>query len=248
MNSATSDYERAARALGSAPRAFALTGAGISVESGIPDFRSANGIWAKYPPEKFATIDAFLARPDDVWRMWRELAAGLAGAAPNPAHIALAQLEQQGKLEAVVTQNIDNLHQRAGSQRVIEYHGNGGRLFCMKCHRRSPLVLEALGEGAPRCACGGLLKPDVVLFGELIPSHALFDAEAIAQRARAVLIVGTSAQVYPAAGLPHTAKRNGAVIIECNVEPTDFTSEITDIFLPGPAGLVLPLLADALGA
>ena len=241
------DYAAAAEVLRSAGHAFALTGAGISVESGIPDFRSAGGIWAKYPPEQYATIDAFMHAPARVWAMWRELGAQLAGAAPNAAHQALARMEEIGALEAVVTQNIDNLHERAGSRRVIEYHGNAGRLVCLTCHRRSPLDTATLPPGAPRCACGGLLKPDVVLFGELIPTHALYDAEALAQRAACVLIVGTSAQVYPAAGLPITAKRRGAVIIECNLEPTDFTGSVTDIFLQGPATETLSDLLAAIG-
>lgn len=245
MDIATENFARAATQLRRAAHAFALTGAGISVESGIPDFRSAAGLWAKYPPEEFATIDAFRANPDKVWRMWRSLGESLLGAAPNPAHVALAQLEAAGRIHAVVTQNIDNLHQRAGSSRVIEYHGNGGRTYCLSCHRHAPLHVEALSDAAPHCTCGGLLKPDVVLFGELIPTHALFEAEAFAQKADVVVIVGTSAQVYPAAGLPYTAKKRGAFIIECNVEPTDFTREITDVFLQGPAGTLLPQLADA---
>lgn len=248
MESTTESIARAATQLRRAAHAFALTGAGISVESGIPDFRSAAGLWAKYPPDEFATIDAFRANPDKVWRMWRALGESLLEAAPNPGHFALARLEAAGRIRAVVTQNIDNLHQRAGSARVIEYHGNGGRTCCLACHRRAPLQAAALGDAAPRCGCGGLLKPDVVLFGELIPTHALFEAEAFAQKADVVLIVGTSAQVYPAAGLPYTAKKRGAFIVECNIEPTDFTREITDVFLQGPAGTVLPQLTDAVTA
>lgn len=238
----------AAAVLKNARKAFALTGAGASVESGIPDFRSDVGLWTKYPPQEFATIDAFLANPAKVWGMWRELGGQLGAARPNPGHHALAELEAAGRIAAVVTQNIDNLHQEGGSQKVIEYHGNGRRVYCMDCHRRSPLDLAAISalDGPPRCACTGLQKPDVVLFGELIPAHAQFEAEALAQTADVVLIVGTSAQVYPAAGLPYTAHQRGALIIECNTEPTDFTDTITTHFLQGPCGQTLPRLLAAL--
>jgi len=243
------DLERAADALAGARRAFALTGAGISVESGIPDFRSANGIWAKYPPDEYASLDAFRRDPAKVWHMWRELGLGLRTANPNPGHLALANMEELGALRAVVTQNIDNLHQRAGSKKVIDYHGNAVRLHCLDCHRRRPLdTTELSNEEPPRCACGAILKPDVVLFGEMIPTYALYEAEALAQNADVVLIAGTSAQVYPAAGLPHTAKRHGAAIIECNIEKTDYTRDVTDIFLDGETGTTLPLLLSAIHA
>lgn len=238
----TKELKKAARALRGAKHAIALTGAGISVESGIPDFRSPGGLWTKYPPDEFATIDAFHANPARVWGLWRELGASLAEVVPNPAHEALAALEEQGRIGAVITQNIDNLHQRAGSQKVIEYHGNAGQTFCLKCHRRAPLDLATLPEGAPACACGGLLKPDVVMFGELIPAYALMESQTLTRRADVVLIVGTSAQVFPAAGLPYAAKDHGATIIECNIEPTEFTRRITDIFLEGRAGVMLPEL------
>lgn len=230
----------AAEAIAHATHAFALTGAGISVESGIPDFRSAGGIWSKYPPRGIRHPRRLSGESRQGLADVEGTRGDLGAAAPDPAHFALARLEALGKLHAIVTQNVDNLHQRAGSQKVIEYHGNGGRTYCMKCHRRAALDLAALGEGAPHCACGGLLKPDVVLFGELIPTHSLFDAEGLAQCADLVLIVGTSAQVYPAAGLPCTAKQHGALIVECNTEATDFTEEVTDFFLPGKAGEILP--------
>lgn len=238
--------QTAARQLARAQCAVALTGAGASTESGIPDFRSAHGIWAKYPPEEYATIDAFHRDPDKVWSMWRELGAQLQEVRPNPGHVALAEFEKMGKLEAVITQNIDNLHQAAGNTRVIEYHGNARRLFCLTCHRRAPFPAELPGTGAPRCACGGIQKPDVVFFGEIIPQFAALESEALAQRCDLMLIIGTSAQVYPAAALPHTAKRRGAVIIECNLEPTDFTASITDHFLQGPCGQTLPKLLEML--
>ncbi len=235
-------YEQAAAALKTARRAVAVTGAGISVESGIPDFRSADGLWSRFPPDEYATIDAFYADPDKVWEMWYALAENLRDVAPNPAHFALAELEDLGVLKAVITQNIDALHQHAGNGTVIEYHGNADTLFCPACHRRRGMDLGHRALGAPRCECGGYMKPDVVLFGEMIPQNALHLADSLARSCDVMLVVGTSAQVYPAAGLPRIAKESGALIVECNLEPTDFTRAITDVFLQGPAGQTLPRL------
>lgn len=237
-------FSDAARAIAGAQKVVAVTGAGASVESGIPDFRSAGGLWERYPIEEFATIHAFLRDPDRVWKLWHELGQQLLSVEPNAGHLALAELERLGRLDAVITQNIDNLHQRAGNTRVVEYHGNARRLICMSCGRLEPLEFDTIAPAAPRCACGGVQKPDVVFFGEMIPHEAMNEAEALAQTADAVLIVGTSAQVYPAAGLPYTAKEHGATVIECNVERTDFTDTITDFFLEGPAGHMLPRLVQ----
>lgn len=242
MNS--SDLAKAVEVLVAASNAIASTGAGISVESGIPDFRSEGGIWSKYPPEEYATIHAFLANPRKVWGLWRDLHAQVSGCGPNPAHLALARLEAAGRLKAVITQNVDNLHQVAGSRTVIEYHGNARRVVCLSCRHTQPLTMELYAEGTPFCVCGGLLKPDVVMFGEMIPPRAMLVAQSLAQTADVVIVVGTSASVYPAAELPQTAKRNGAFIIECNIEPTEFTDSITDIFLHGPASQTLAALAD----
>ncbi|MEX2015621.1 MAG: NAD-dependent deacylase [Candidatus Hydrogenedentales bacterium] len=224
---------------------IASTGAGMSVESGIPDFRSAGGIWEKYPPEEYATIEAFLAAPGKVWRFWNELAAQFSSCRPHAGHRALAELEQAGRLSAVITQNVDNLHQEAGSRRVIEYHGNSRRVVCLDCRAERPFDAAAERPAVPRCGCGGLLKPDVVMFGEMIPQRAMLQAEAYARAADVVLIVGTSAQVYPAAELPLTAKRNGATLIEFNVSETDFTPFV-DVFVQRPAGETLPELARQL--
>lgn len=241
-------YSKAADLLSRAQCPIAVTGAGVSVESGIPDFRSPTGIWAKYPPEEYATIDAYLANPAKVWRFWKDIAQDFADCGPNPAHYALAALEKHGHLEAIVTQNIDALHQAAGSKTVVEYHGSAQKLFCMDCGNTRPLDLQAMGDSPPRChVCDGLMKPDIVMFGELIPPEALRASAEWAQKCDAVLIVGTSAQVYPAADLPFRAKQNGARIIEANIERTTFTETITDVFLEGPAGESLPRLAAALG-
>ncbi len=238
--------QQAAEAIHNAKSVVALTGAGVSVESGVPDFRSAGGIWDLYPPEEFATIDAFQANPDKVWGMWYELGDMLAGAKPNPGHAALAELEKMGQLTAVITQNIDNLHTEAGNTNVIEYHGNARWIVCPACRRRRALEHEQRTAGAPRCECGGAMKPDVVLFGEMIPPNALIQSESHARSCDVLLVLGTSATVYPAAGIPYIAKKSGAYLIECNTERTEFTSTVTDVFLQGPAGQVLPQLVALL--
>lgn len=235
-----SPMRAAAEAFRRAKRAIAVTGAGISAESGIPTFRDAGGIWEKYPPEEYASIGNYLAAPEKVWAFWRELAAGLADCRPNPGHLALAKLEAMGLLEAIITQNVDNLHQEAGSRRVIEYHGNARYLICLDCAATEPLPKDSFPERPPDCPrCRHLMKPGVVMFGEMIPVQAMIEAEALARGCDLCLIVGTSAQVFPAAGLPEVAKRQGACVIEVNIEPTDFTFDIVDYFLQGPAGTIL---------
>lgn len=222
----------------------ALTGAGISVDSGIPDFRSAGGLWERFDPMEYATIEAFEADPRRVWLMFAELQALVVNARPNPGHVALARFEQAGMLDGIVTQNVDNLHQEAGSQQVVEFHGNGSRLRCLRCDKLvdAPAGWEP-AAGPPFCACGSALKPDVVLFGEAIPPEALVRAAELAERCRAMLIVGTSATVAPASLLPLVAKRNGALLIEINLEPTDIT-DLCDVALHDGASRCLPLLAD----
>lgn len=237
-------YLKAADAIRKTMNAIAVTGAGISVESGIPDFRSAGGLWTRYPPDQYATMDAFFRDPDKVWDMWYELADSLKKVKPNPGHYALAKLEEIGHIKAVITQNIDALHQHAGSNTVIEYHGNADQIACTACFRHRGMDLSHRDLGAPRCECGGIMKPDVVLFGEAIPEYALKTSDMLAKGCDVLIVVGTSAQVYPAASLPYLAKEKGAVIIECNIEPTSFTPVITDYFLQGPAGETLPRLVE----
>lgn len=239
------DCARAAKAIRGAACAVAVTGAGMSAESGIPTFRGEGGLWEKYPPEVFASIDAYKRDPDSVWKFWRELAELIKDCQPNPGHFALAELEQRGLLAAVITQNVDNLHQEAGSRRVIEYHGNARDLICLSCRARTSMDTNGVGEFAPRCArCGGLMKPGIVMFGEDIPRHALFEAHAWGEKCDVLIVIGTSGQVYPAAQLPYEAKSNGAFIIEVNTVPTEFTSTVTDVFLEGPCGQILPRLLE----
>lgn len=241
-------YRQAAQSLVQSSSTIAVTGAGASVDSGIPDFRSAGGIWSRFPADEYATIEAFWDDPDKVWEMWYELGETLAKAKPNAGHVALAELEAMGRLKAVITQNIDNLHEAAGSASVIEYHGNGHWIVCPSCARRRAFSLDQRVVGAPRCECGGWMKPDVVLFGETIPPQASMRAENLARHCEAMIIVGTSATVYPAAELPLIAKAHGAFVIECNVERTDFTRGITDVFLQGPAAETLPRMVEEVKA
>jgi len=239
-------YRQATEALKKAVTSVAVTGAGTSAESGIPTFREAGGIWEKYPPEEYATLNAYQRNPEKVWKFWCDLESNLGACAPNPGHFAIAEMERRGILEGVITQNIDNLHQAAGSRNVIEYHGNARWLVCLRCRHREPLDLNQHGDTPPYCSCGSLMKPDVIMFGEMIPSDALVKAASLAESCQALLVVGTSARVIPAAHLPILAHRNGAFIIEANIEETDFTSTITDAFLKGPAGETLPKLVEYL--
>lgn len=241
-------FRLAAEAIKSFDRIVAVTGAGISAESGIPTFRGDEGIWAKFPPDEYASIDAYNANPEKVWKFWLELGATLGGSRPNPAHYALAELEAMGKLRAVITQNIDNLHEAAGSKNVIEYHGNAHWIVCPRCRHRDPLDLSQHRDSPPHCFCGTLMKPDVVMFGEAIPSQALVESAHLAETCNVLIVVGTSAQVYPAARLPMLARQSGAFIIEANTEETDFTSSVTHVFLKGPAGETLPKLLDCVKA
>ncbi|HOK91206.1 MAG TPA: NAD-dependent deacylase [Spirochaetota bacterium] len=227
---------------------IALTGAGISVESGIPDFRSAGGLWDKYDPAIYASIHSFRNMPERVWEMIFELIDITERAKPNSAHLALANLEEMGLLKAVITQNIDNLHQEAGSKNVIEYHGNAKHLVCLTCGSQySPLDFDLEHKEIPHCeACGKVLKPSVVFFGEMIPPDALYNSQRYAEEADVVLVVGTSAVVYPAASIPGVVKSHGGIVIEFNLERTELTGSITDIFIQGKAGQTLPQVVNLL--
>ncbi|MBW1991417.1 MAG: NAD-dependent deacylase, partial [Deltaproteobacteria bacterium] len=225
-----------------------FTGAGISVESGIPDFRSPGGLWERFDPREYATIYAFKRNPAKVWGMLREMDAILLRARPNPAHYALAELEAKGLLIAVITQNVDNLHQAAGSRRVIEYHGNAHRFVCLECGRKRAREDLDFSRVPLYCGCGGLIKPDVVFFGEPIPPEAQAESQALAQSCDLMLIIGTSAEVAPANLLPEVAKLQGATIVESNLAPTRLSRRLTDYFLAGPAAQVWPQVMAALAA
>ena len=236
------DLDLAVKALRDASYVLALTGAGISTESGIPAFRGSQGLWERYDPEEYAHISAFLENPKKVWGMLKELYGIMKGAQPNPAHKALALLEEHGLLKGVITQNVDGLHQRAGSKRVIEFHGSGETLICLSCGRVFKTDEVSLEDLPPTCPCGGLLKPQIVFFGEPIPPQVLDEAFQEADKCDLMLVVGTSAQVYPAAQLPYKVVERGGKIVEVNLEETPLTRELSTIFLKGSASQILPRL------
>lgn len=232
---------RAAEVICRSRKTLALTGAGISVESGIPDFRSRGGLWERFDPIEYGTIEAFQADPERVWKMLDEVSTLLDQARPNRAHTGLARLQEMGLLEAIITQNVDNLHQEAGASRVIEYHGNAKTLSCLGCKQQYNAD-EREGQGPPKCNCGQILKPNVVFFGEPIPHKALQESFELATGCDTLLVLGTSGEVTPANTIPQTAKMAGATVIEINVEPTVLTHYLTDIFLQGKAGEVMTQL------
>ncbi len=236
--------EHSAEIIANSGFTLALTGAGISVESGIPDFRSAGGLWSKYDPAEYATITTFRTRPEKVWEMIREMDEMLAHAKPNQAHIGMGELEKMGCLHYIITQNIDNLHQEGGAKNVIEYHGSSRTLSCLWCGRKYERN-EKRGMYPPRCECGKILKPDIVFFGEPIPHDALTHSFQIATKTEVLMVVGTSAVVSPANTIPTIAKENGAKLIEINKERTQLTDSITDIFLQGSAGAIISSLVNA---
>ena len=253
----TEDSSRAAAAVLAAARyAVVLTGAGLSVESGIPPFRGAGGLWTGHGPPASLSYREFLRSPGEWWegRLRDEVTPGnptyeLKGAvdraAPNPGHLAIAALEREGIVKAVITQNVDGLHGRAGSRQLLEIHGNRSRLRCIGCGRRWPRAGYALGDLPPLCRdCGGVIKPDSVMFGEPIPSAVREACFAAARRCDAMLVVGASGTVNPAAQLPLLARERGAPVIEVNPEPTVLTAAAA-VVVRGPAGEVLPRIAAA---
>ncbi len=238
--------QQAAEMLRTARRAVAFTGAGISVESGIPPFRGPEGLWSRYDPQ-ILDLRYFHAYPRQSWEVIKEIFYDYFGQArPNAGHRALARLEKAGLLQGVITQNIDNLHQEAGSRDVVEYHGTSRTLTCTACGARLEAAPEIFVHMPPACPrCGGLLKPDFIFFGEGIPPRAHQRAWAETRLSDVWLVVGTTGEIMPAALLPQEAKRHGARIIEVNVRPSNYTFTITDIFLPGKATAVLSALAEA---
>lgn len=239
--------DRAAELLRRSRRTVALTGAGISAESGIPTFRGEGGLWTKYDPVKVSSIETFLLNPTAYWEVAKERGALALAAKPNAGHRALAEMERAGRIEAVMTQNTDGLHQDAGSRRVIELHGSGRTVECLDCARREPradVQARLDREMPPRCAsCGGSrLKPTVVFFGESMPPAAVNESFALAKEADAILVVGSSLVVYPAAEIPLEAVRAGAAMIVVNAEPTPF-DKLASVVIHGRAGEILPQIA-----
>ena len=235
-----------AELLSRASSAVAFTGAGISKESGLPTYRGEGGLWTQFDPYKVASIEEFRKDPSVYWSY--SLAHRRIGADPNPAHLALVELERAGRLHGVITQNTDGLHQKAGSAEVIELHGSSAMVSCLDCEASYPRPeIDALNRQhcPPSCpSCRGLfLKPTVVLFGEALPVATLRDAQALAMAADVVLIVGSSLQVYPAAGIPRLARDSGAELLIVNAEPTPF-DRWARVVLRGKAGEILPRILE----
>lgn len=233
---------RLIEALRQVRRLVVLTGAGMSTESGLPDFRSRDGLWRNYRPETLASVDALLERPLLFYEFYRFRLELLEGVAPNPGHLALAELEKEGRLQCIVTQNVDGLHSEAGSRNVVEIHGSLRKARCHQCGRPHPAeVLKkpvtSLPE-APRCPCGGLIRPGVVLFGEMLPEEALAQAVDAVEASDALLVIGTSLQVHPAASLPRLALSRGARLWIVNLAPTPYDAA-ADLVVRGKAAEVL---------
>jgi len=230
------NYKKAAQIIKNSKNLVAFTGAGISVESGIPTFRGPAGLWSKYDP-KILDIDFFFAHPKESWEKIKEIFYDfMKDIKPNFAHYCLAELENMGILKGIITQNIDNLHQAAGSKNVVEFHGTAEKLVCTRCgkyYHKNEISLEKL---PPECKiCGGILKPDFVFFKEPIPKDAFEKSIKLMQNTDAVLVIGTTGEIMPASELPYIAKQNNAKIIEINPEYSNYTNTITDIYLQDKA-------------
>ena len=245
------EVERAAELVRKARRIVAFTGAGISTESGIPDFRSPGGIWTRYDPDEFV-FHRIISEPEirrKYWFFQKEFWPVVRDAEPNPAHLALAELWRMGKLDCVITQNVDGLHQKAGvpDDKVIELHGTAWKVLCLSCGReyeREEIQQRLIsGEEDPRCSCGGILKPATISFGQALPQKALWEAEERSRTCDLFMVIGSSLVVYPAAALPPLAKRCGASLIFINMAPTP-QDGIADVILRGKAGEILPELVE----
>ncbi|TFG29787.1 NAD-dependent deacylase [Candidatus Thorarchaeota archaeon] len=233
-----------ARAIKDSRHLVALTGAGISKESNVPTFRGSDGLWKNYDAMQLATPDAFYRNPELVWEWYTWRQNLIHSCTPNPAHIILAKWENSGLLKRLITQNVDGLHRRAGSEQIYEVHGNLWSLKCTSCKYTGRLVTPAIG--VPVCpSCNSNLRPDVVWFGESLDSVVMSNVYEQLQQSDVCIVIGTSALVQPAASFPLIVKRNEGILIEVNVEPTPLTS-VVDFHLEGKAGEVLPCLDSLL--
>jgi NAD-dependent deacetylase len=221
-----------------------FSGAGISAESGIPTFRGKDGIWNKFRPEELANFNAFIRNPQLVWEWYNYRKSIVHQSKPNAGHYAIVEIEKYFENVIVITQNVDNLHRRAGSKTIYELHGNIEKNFCVKCRKRYDDDLE-FKDGVPKCSCGGLIRPDIVWFGEFLPADQFQSSEKAARNCDIFFIVGTSAVVYPAASLVQFAKSNRAFLVEVNIEETEVSS-IADVSLFGESGKVLPQIVEQL--
>jgi NAD-dependent deacetylase len=235
-------YREVAQLMVRLKQCVVLSGAGISAESGIPTFRSKGGLWEKYDPTIYASIEVFREDPSKYWTIRGDFIRKYEAFQPNPAHLALVDLESKGIIRYVITQNIDGLHKKAGSKNVVEIHGSLREINCLKCGKEylAPRIPDGM---PPYCKCGGVLKPNTVLFGEQLPQEALVKAYKETTACKAMLLIGTSAVVYPAAALPSLAKQHGAKIIEINIEKS-FPD--ADYFIEEKAGTALPNIVSAI--
>lgn len=233
--------EEARRWIAVARSIVVLTGAGVSAESGIPTFRGPGGLWRQRRPEQLASPEGFARDPRLVWEWYDWRRTVIRDAQPNPAHLAIAELERRVPRFALVTQNVDGLHDRAGSRKILKLHGDIWMVRCLSCCREFRDERTPLPELPPRCVCGGMLRPGVVWFGESLPGEVWKEAESMTRGADLVIVAGTSAMVYPAAGLVPYAKASGARVIECNMEETPFSAQLDRSFR-GRAGEILPEL------
>lgn len=223
-----------------------FTGAGISAESGVPTFRGKEGLWKKFKPQELANFDAFIRNPDLVWEWYQYRRKIVEEAKPNPGHLAIAEMENYFEDVSVITQNVDDLHNRAGSSNVYELHGNIERSYCIDCETiYNTNELEITGN-VPKCKkCGGFIRPDIVWFGESLPQSIFSSAEFKAKNSDICFVIGTSAIIYPAASIPRLAKEDGAYLVEINIEPTDISS-LVDYSIIGKSGEILPEILTAL--
>jgi NAD-dependent deacetylase len=243
------EIQRAAELVYRSRHIVAFTGAGCSTASGIPDFRSpGSGLWEQVNPMMVASIWAFRLRPQSFFDWIRPMVDVMLNATPNPAHQALASLEDMGLLKTVITQNIDNLHQRAGSRRVLELHGHMREATCIRCYEKQPIdppmETEVRRGKVPHCGCGGVLKPDVILFGEQLPVHVWNRAMDEARRCDLILVAGSSLEVSPAADIPSLAVENGARAIMINFQPTRFDTR-AEVLIRGDMTTALPAIVQA---
>jgi len=239
--------KEAAKILKESKASCAFTGAGISVESNIPPFRGEGGLWTKYDP-RFLEISYYCANPEKAWPLVKEIFYDFFGSAkPNKAHCALAEMEKNNLLNSVITQNIDNLHQEAGSKVVLEYHGSSQYMICTHCEKRFHINELEISSSIPLCKnCKALLKPDFIFFGEPIPEDVHQKSIYEALNSDVVLVIGTTGEIVPASMIPGLAKNNGAKIIEINPEKSEFTRTITDIFINEKATDAMTLLMSEL--
>jgi NAD-dependent deacetylase len=241
------DITRLVQDIKKADKIVALTGSGMSVESGIASFRGPGGLWEKYNPEEYGHINTLRYEPEKAWIMLSEMERQILKAKPNKGHYALAELEKMGKLRAIITQNVDGLHHVAGSREVIEFHGHLQSVSCMDCGYQVPSSAVCLDELPPRCEkCNGPVKPDAVFFGEAIPPEALMRSQRESESCDLMLVIGTSATVYPAAAMPDIAHGAGARVVEINTAETPLTGRISSYLVKGPSGDVLESLVQQL--